>query len=138
MIFFSIGNFYISRFCCDRMMIKKTKLAADMTTEGAMVCQRCYQALPKGVTLTFVKNGDNARRGRNCCPGCLEHYRLKKAGLLNHNNENDGMHCIFTQIRKILTGSAVGTGRSIWKSGLWHRQCFGTVKSSTCRICALP
>lgn len=72
------------------MMIEKTKLAVDMTTEGAVVCQRCLQVQPEGVTLTFVKNGDNTRRGRNCCPGCLLHYRLKKAGLQKLDPDNDG------------------------------------------------
>jgi hypothetical protein len=99
-------------------MMKKTKLAVDMTTEGAVVCQRCLNVQPKGVTLTFVKNGDNARRGRSCCPGCLLHYRLKKAGLHKPDIENDGMNFIFTSIRKKLTGLAVG--RSIWKSGPGH------------------
>ena len=89
---FSVPKKIVLSFCIDRMMIKKTKLAVDMTTEGAVVCQRCLQAQPEGVTLTFVKNGDNARRGRSCCPGCLLHYRLKKVGL---PNENDGMHFIW-------------------------------------------
>ena len=80
-------------------MIKKTKLAVDMTTEGALVCQRCHNAQPEGVNLTFVKNGDNARRGRNCCPRCLYYYRVKKAGL---DNENDGVHFIFAHLRKFL------------------------------------
>lgn len=99
-------------------MIQKTKLAVNMTTEGEVVCQRCLKAQPEGVTLTFVKNADKARRGRNCCPGCLLQYRVRNAGLNNPQADsgNGGMHFIFTtHIMKILTALAVG--RSIWQSG---------------------
>ena len=64
------------------MMIKKTKLAADMTTEGAMVCQRCYQALPKGVTLT---RGYKYQKKR---PGVYFFFLANFVGLTNlHNQE---------------------------------------------------
>lgn len=74
----------------------QTSLAVDMTTEGTVVCQQCFKAQPEGVALTFVQNGDNARCGRNCCPGCLSHYQPKKAGLHKPDNENEGMHFNFT------------------------------------------
>ena len=73
-----------------------TDVAVDMTTEGTVVCQQCFKAQPEGVALTFVQNGDNARCGRNCCPGCLSHYQPKKAGLHKPDNENEGMHFNFT------------------------------------------
>lgn len=51
-----------------------------MTTAGAIICQRCKDVFAPGTQLTYVKNKDEGARGKNCCEGCVEYYRLKAGG----------------------------------------------------------
>jgi len=51
--------------------------AADMTLEGAVVCQRCRYSFEFGTQLHYMASKDGIRPGRNLCQGCYNYYLNK-------------------------------------------------------------
>lgn len=51
--------------------------AADMTTEGAVVCQRCNYSFAPGTRLQYMASKDAIRPGRHLCHGCYNYYLNK-------------------------------------------------------------
>ncbi|KIM36153.1 hypothetical protein M413DRAFT_449355 [Hebeloma cylindrosporum] len=51
--------------------------AADMTSEGAVVCQRCHYSFASGTQLRYMASKDGVRPGRHLCDGCFNYYLEK-------------------------------------------------------------
>lgn len=51
--------------------------AADMTSEGAVVCQRCHYSFAFGTQLHYMASKDGIRPGRHLCQGCYNYYLNK-------------------------------------------------------------
>ena len=51
--------------------------AADMTSEGAVVCQRCHYSFAFRTQLHYMVSKDGIRPGCNLCQGCYNYYLNK-------------------------------------------------------------
>ena len=69
-------------------MSNQIALSVQMTTEGAVVCQRCKKSLPPGTELVWIHSTDRKLGGRNCCPECDRYYQEKKKGMVSSTNRS--------------------------------------------------